>query len=174
MAEKPNRADAVIIRDIVNMARIPSAPNEGTVPDMASMGDRAGTSFMPNRSTRPILPDEANTLMMPDMANMARAPDIPNEPSYFTLRPSKPWHYKHDYRRPHLTRKHWKQIRERAYAKFDKDHERGEEAQFRHTRALAWWQAWHHLEAAQHEVAVRTLWQINVPNLRNNAYLHAA
>jgi hypothetical protein len=174
MAEESNRANAVIMPDITNMARKPSAPNEGTVSDMASMGDRAGTPFMPNRPTRPILPDEANTLIMPDMANMARAPDIPNEPSYFTLCRSKPWYNNHDYRRPHLSKKHWKQIRDRAYAKLDKDHERAKEAQFRHTRALAWWQAWHHLEAAQHEVAVRTLWQINVPNLRNNAYLHAA
>jgi hypothetical protein len=165
MAEESNRANAVIMPDITNMARKPSAPNEGTVSDMASMGDRAGIPFMPNRPT---------TLIIPDMANMARAPDIPNEPSYFTLCRSKPWYNNHDYRRPHLSKKHWKQIRDRAYAKLDKDHERAKEAQFRHTRALAWWQAWHHLEAAQHEVAVRTLWQINAPNLRNNAYLHAA
>lgn len=178
MSQESNKANTPIMPNIANMARKRSAPNAVTVRDMFNTADRADAPFKPNKSNRPITLGIANTVIMPDIANMARAPSAPekpNKPSYFKLPPQKPRYDKHDYRRSHLHKKpHYKQVFDRAHEKFDKDHERAEQTQARQIRALAWWQAWHHLQAAQHEMAVRTLCQINVPCPTNLAYLQAA
>jgi hypothetical protein len=167
----PNEANTVIMPDIANMTRAPSVLIVGTSPDMAD------APFRPNKSNTPITPGIANTVIMPDVANMARVPSVtdkPNKPSYFTFR-RKSRYDKHVYRRSHMSKKpHYKQVFDRAHGKFDKDHERAEQSQARHIRALAWWQAWHHLQAARHEMAVRTLWQINDPCPSNLVYLQAA
>jgi hypothetical protein len=152
----PNEANTVIMPDIANMTRAPSVLIVGTSPDMAD------APFRPNKSNTPITPGIANTVIMPDVANMARVPSVtdkPNKPSYFTFRRKS---------------RYDKHVFDRAHRKFDKDHERAEQSQARHIRALAWWQAWHHLQAARHEMAVRTLWQINDPCPSNLVYLQAA
>jgi hypothetical protein len=163
MAEKATNA---------NMANKPIMPNKANMAKMPSIADATSTANMPTGVNRPVIPNKANKANIAQKSNLA---DIPNKLDDLKLPLPKRQTNQHNYRRPHFkTKPRWKQAYAKAQAKVDQDHAEAEREQCRQVRALVWWQGWHLLQDATHEVEVRTAWQTDPPEIQNTACLHAA
>lgn len=154
----------VIMPDKANMAR---ASTKSEIAKAARM------DIVPFIPSNPSKANMTSTPIMPDKGNMARMPGVSSSPTTPTYkRPYYPKRDSHvsDYQRPHIEKRHYQQI----FARYDQDHEAAKRGQWRQQRALAWWQAWHHLQIARREVEVRMARQMAAPDVQNSVCLQQA
>jgi hypothetical protein len=159
----PNTANTPIMPDRANMARILREPDAGIMPDMAiilsspGISDSGIVADMADTSIVPLMPTTAaNTAMMSDKANKPK------------------WYNRHDYKLPHYKGRHHKRKLEKAHARAQRDDEKKNRDQCQQERALAWWEAYGNLQAAQREVEFRTARHMNAPDPENSNCLYEA
>ena len=190
-ANTPDTAEEPIVPDVVNMARRTNTFSKPIMPDPANMARKANT---PGIAIRLSQPSEAlKSIKWGDLQQQSFVNWVPSAPIWVpstvpstcneatmtntATMPYTEWlplpdpiHNRHDYRRPQKTKRHKQQILDRI----KQTYETAERGQYRQERALAWWRAWENLQAAQHEVDVRTTWQMETPNHQNSLRLHTA
>ena len=163
MTESTGTASNSLLADMIIPIRL-SQPSEAL--KSIKWGDLQQQSFVNWVPSAPIwvpstVPSTCNEATMTNTATMPYTEWLPLPD---------PIHNRHDYRRPQKTKRHKQQILDRI----KQTYETAERGQYRQERALAWWRAWEHLQAAQHEVDVRTTWQMETPNHQNSLRLHTA
>lgn len=196
-ANTPDMADVPIMPDVVNMARRTNTFDMASKPIMPDPANMARNANTPGTSIRFSQPSEALQSIKWGNLQQSISPIpqqsfnwVPSTPSWvpstfneavmptdmdimpYTERPPlpKPIYNRHDYRRLQQTKRH----KQHVLNKIKQTYDTAERGQYRQKRALAWWRAWEHLQAAQHEIDVRTAWQMKTPDIRNSLCLHAA